>query len=74
MKIAVHLRRCQSTAWTATDCNADARAKIFVLASPVLQVPEETTAHLSHFKSDLNVIKKVNHTCGQGGGGDPRPK
>ena len=27
MKIAVHLRRCQSTAWTATDCNADARAK-----------------------------------------------
>ena len=28
VKIAVHLRRCQSTAWTATDCNAAARAKM----------------------------------------------
>ena len=27
MEIAVHLRHCQSTAWKATDCNADAHAK-----------------------------------------------
>ena len=27
VKIEVHWRRCQSTAWTGTDCNADAHAK-----------------------------------------------
>ena len=27
VKIEVHYRRCQSTAWTVTDCNADAHAK-----------------------------------------------
>ena len=37
MKIAVHLRRCQSTAWTATDCNADACAKIFQALQKVQQ-------------------------------------
>ena len=27
VKIGVHWRPCKSTAWTATDCNADIRLK-----------------------------------------------
>ena len=48
MKIVVHLSRCQSTAWTATDCNADARAKKNDdYSGPLKSLPVDLTNGLS---------------------------